>query len=140
MDPFLLAISWILRLKKECLVDLTIFFNYFQSSIYLDNLYFSRSLLQFTSHQLFECLVILMIFEFFSYMISKDQAKEQTVLSREMASNRLLVLISLMAFITLLTKIFSFLLLLIIVHFLVWMYSLMIGMVIVSEVWSNAKC
>ena len=42
---FLLAISWILRSKKECLVDLTIFLNCFQFSIHLDDLYFSKSLL-----------------------------------------------------------------------------------------------
>lgn len=137
---FLLAISWILRSKKECLVVLTVFLNCFQSLILLNALYFLRSLLYFTFHQLFEYLIILTIFKFFSCIISKDWAKEQTVLLREIASNRLLVLMSLMAFITFLIKIFSFSLSLTIIHFLIWIYSLIISIMIVSRAWSDAKC
>ena len=42
---FLLVIFWILRSKKEYLVHLTVFLNYFQFSICLDDLYFLRFLL-----------------------------------------------------------------------------------------------
>ena len=128
-----------MRSKKEYLVVLTIFLNCFQFSILLDTLYFSRFLLYFASHQLFECLVILIIFKFISYIISKDWVKEQTVLLREIVSNRLLVLMSLMAFITFLMKVFSSLLSLTIVCFLVWICSLTIGMVIISGAWSNTN-
>ena len=128
-----------MRSKKEYLVVLTIFLNCFQSSILLDTLYFSRFLLYFASHQPFECLVILIIFKFISHIISKDWVKEQTVLLREIVSNRLLVLMSLMAFITFLMKVFSFLLSLTIVYFLVWICFLTIGMVIISGAWSNTN-
>ena len=56
---FLLEISWILRLKKECLVFLTILLNCFQSSNFLEVLYILRSLLQLVSHQLLECCQLL---------------------------------------------------------------------------------
>jgi len=68
--PFLFVISWIFWSKNEHFVLLTIFLNCFQSSKLLVNLYFSRSLLQFKSHQLFEYMVILTIFEFLFYISS----------------------------------------------------------------------
>ena len=47
---FLLEISWILRLKKEYLVFLTILLNCFKFSNLLEVLYMLRSLLQLVSH------------------------------------------------------------------------------------------
>jgi len=85
---FLLVIFWILRSKKRCLVHLTVFLNCFQFLICLDNLYFSRSLLQFISHQLFECLVMLTLFKFFSNILSKEQTKEQTMFLKETTLNK----------------------------------------------------
>ena len=85
-DPlFLFDISWIFWLKNKCLVLLTVFLNCFQSSSFLINLYFSRSLLQFKSHQLFECLVTLTIFEFFSHVFSMALTNELTTFSSEVS-------------------------------------------------------
>ena len=83
---------------------------------------------------------MLTIFEFFSHILSKEQVKEQTMFSREITLNKSLVLISLIALITSLTKIFSSLLFLIIICFFIWICSLMIRMVIVSRAWSDTKC
>ena len=47
---FLLAISWILRSKKDRFVFLTVFWKVFQSSIFFKALYFARSLLHLSSH------------------------------------------------------------------------------------------
>ena len=81
-DPcFLLAISQILRSKKALLVFLTVFQKVFQSSIFFEDLYFARSLLQSLFHQLFECFVLLTIFEFFIYSDSTMLAKSVTTFS-----------------------------------------------------------
>ena len=55
---FLLAISWILLLKKIHFVDLTVLLNTFQFSKFLVVLYLFRAWLQLLFHQLLECFVI----------------------------------------------------------------------------------
>jgi len=65
----LLAISWIFRLKNICFIFLTVFLNCLQSSMHFEDLYFSRSLLQFKFHQLLECLVILIVFEYWAHKL-----------------------------------------------------------------------
>jgi len=55
----LLAISWILRLKKNLLVSLTVFLKLFQSSSFLDVLYLFRDWLHSLFHYFLECFVIL---------------------------------------------------------------------------------
>ena len=67
---FLFKIFWILRLKNWHFIFLTILWNCFQSSKLFDDLYLSKSLLQLLSHQLLECFVMLMTFEFFSQAFS----------------------------------------------------------------------
>ena len=78
---FLLAISWILRSKKNLFIFLIVFQKVFQSSIFFEDLYFARSLLQLLFHQLFAYFVILMIFEFLIYALSMMLAKSLTTLS-----------------------------------------------------------
>ena len=116
------------------------FLNCFQSSNLLDDLYFLRSLLQFTSHQLFEYLVILMILAFFSHVLSMVLVKELMTFLSNSTSDKLFVLIDLKALIKSLIKDFSSLLPLMIKFFLVWMCSSTIGIVIVSRAWSEVKC
>ena len=137
---FLFNISWIFWSKNECLVLLTVFLNFFQSSSLLVNLYFSRSLLQFKFHQLFKYLVILTIFEFFSHIFSMALANELTIFLSESMSVRLLVLIVLIFLIKFLMKNFSSTLPLMIEHFLLWMCSSTICIVTVRGVWSEDSC
>lgn len=136
----LLEISWIFWSKKDCLVLLTIFLNYFQSLMCLVNLYFLRSYLQFLSYQLLECLVILMTLKFSSHILFIEWVRVRTIFSSNSTSNRLLALIELIVLMILLTKVFSLSLSLTIIHFLVWKCSLMIGMVIIRGVWSDVRC
>ena len=56
---FLLTISCILRSKNDLFIFLTMFLNFFQSSMHFEALYLSRFLLQLLFHQLLDLLVIL---------------------------------------------------------------------------------
>ena len=76
-----MAISWILRLKKDHFVFLTVFQKVFQFSIFFKDLYFARSLLQLLFHQLFAYFVILMVLEFIIQALSMMLAKLLTTLS-----------------------------------------------------------
>jgi len=106
--PFLFMISWIFWSKNECFILLTVFLNFFQSSKLLVNLYFLRSLLQFKSYQLFECMVILTIFKFLSYVSSMMLASKLTTFSNNSTLVKLFVSIALISLIKLLMKDFSF--------------------------------
>ena len=88
----MLPISWILRLKNNHFMFLTVLQKIFQSSRLFKDLYFSRFLLQFLSHQLLDCFVILITFEFFSQALSTTLANLLTALSRLDISNRLDIL------------------------------------------------
>ena len=74
-SQFLLAISWILKLKKLYFVLLTIHL-YFQFSIFLVCLKLSRSLWQFASYHNLECLVILTFFECLYQILSVQLTKD----------------------------------------------------------------
>ena len=131
---FLFVISWILRLKNCHFIFLTIFWNHFQSSKLLDNLYFSKSLLQLLFYQLLKCLVMLMTFEFLSQETSTAEAKSLTALSRLAMFDMLDVLIFLMEIVRSLTNINSSLLSLIMECLLELMCSSIIGMIMVRGV------
>ena len=79
---FFLAISWILRSKKDYFLFLTVFWKVFQSLIFFKALYFARFLLYLLFHQLFACFVILTIFEFFVQILFMMLAKLLTTLSK----------------------------------------------------------
>ena len=76
---FLLAISLILRLKNILLVLFTVLQKNFQSSRLFDVLYFLSSLLQLLSHQLLECLMILVSFAFQFHASSTLMASSLTM-------------------------------------------------------------
>ena len=105
----------------------------------LVNLYISRFLLQFTSHQLLECFMMLMIFEFFVHILSIELTRLRITFSSCSTSDKSLILISLNALINSLTKTLSLLLFLTIVCFLAWICSPKIGIVIVNRAWSEVS-
>ena len=133
----LFDISWIFWSKNMCLVLFTIFLNCFQSTKLLDNLYFSRFLLQFISHQLFECLEMLTIFEFFSQALLIAKVNESMVILSDSTSVRLEVSMVIKSLIISLMNAFSSTLPLAIKHFLLWICCSLIGIEMVSGVWSN---
>ena len=127
----MLATSWILRLKNNHFMSLTVLQKIFQSSRLFKDLYFSRFLLQFLSHQLLECFVILITFEFFSQVLSTALANSLTALSRLDISNRLDILKFLTDVMMSLIKDVSSLLSLMIEHLIEVMLSSMMGIEIV---------
>ena len=135
----LVKISWIFLSKKDYLVFLTIFLNCFQSSILLVNLYFSRYWLQLLSHQLLKYLVILINFKFSFHILSMEWARVRMMFLSKLTFNRLLVSIELINLMSFSMKVFSSSLSLTIVHFLIWICTLMIGMVIVRGAWSDIR-
>ena len=136
---FLLTISWILRLKNECFIVLTIFRKLFQSSRLLVSLYLSKSLLQLSFYQLLEYLVILTIFEFFSQAHLTTLVNLLTTLSRLSLSDKLEVWRFLIEDMKSLINDISFSLSLMIDLFLELIYSLLVEMVILREVWSDVR-
>ena len=120
----MLAISWIFWLKKLCLVFSTVLLKSFQSLIHLEILYFYRSLWQFSFHHALECFVILIIFEYLCYILSVLLAKVCIIFSRTSLLGIFSVLSLLMAPISSAMNLSSSLLFLTIIHFLVWIYSL----------------
>jgi len=109
----------------------------FQSSKCFENLYFSNFLWHSLFHHDFECLVILTIFECLNQISSILYINFYTTCSRSF----LLAICSVFNFLTdlvsLAMKFLSFLLFLIIVHFLVCIYFSKIIMLTMSRVWSN---
>ena len=125
---FLLAISWILRLKKNCLDDLTLLLNSFQLSRLLVDLWLLNARLHSLFHQLLKCLVILTCFEFILYVFSRLDARELVVSSSLLLSDRSETLMFLITYETSLIKFSSSLLFFTIENFDVIMFSSAIGM------------
>ena len=130
----MLPISWILRLKNNHFMFLTVLQKIFQSSRLFKDLYFSRFLLQFLSHQLLDCFVILITFEFFSQALSTTLANLLTALSRLDISNRLDILKFLTDVMMSLIKDTSSLLSLMIEHLIEVMLSSIMGIEMVKGV------
>lgn len=107
------------EVKNEHLVFLIIFLNCFQFSKLLVNLYFSRFLLQFISHQLLKCFVMLIVFEFFIHILFIKLIKLRTTFSSCSMLDKSLISMSLKASINSLTNILFSLLFLTIICFLV---------------------
>ena len=106
----LLAISWILRSKKNLLVSLTIFLKLFQSSSFLDALYLSRDWLHSLFHHFLECFVILTHLVFLPHARSMFDVRRLTMSSSLSQSVRLEVLRFFMTVVTSLTNVISSLL------------------------------
>jgi len=106
----LLAISWILRLKKDLLVSLTVFLKLFQFLSFLNVLYLSRDWLHSLFHHFLECFVILTHLAFLPHAHSMFDARRLTMSLSLLQSVRLEVLRFLMIVITSLTNMISSLL------------------------------
>ena len=131
------AISWIFWSKNECLVFLTVFLNCFQLAKLLDNLYFSKSLLQLMSYQLFKYFEILTILEFLSQALSTIQASRSTMFSNDLMLNRLEMLMDEIFLIKSLMNNISSSLPLVIECFQSLESCCSIGMVTVRKAWSD---
>ena len=84
---FLLTISWILVLKKDCFVVLTMLLNLFQFSRFLVTLYLFSAHLHSLFHQLLECFVMLTCFEFILHPYSIFNARKLVVSSSLIGSD-----------------------------------------------------
>ena len=126
-------------IKEESFGILDYFLNCFQLSMLLVNLYFSRCQLQLLFYQLLECLMILTTFKFSSHILSIEQARIRTIFSSKSTFNRLLVSIELIDLMSSSMKVFSSSLSLTIICFLVWIYTLIIGIVTVRKAWSDIR-
>ena len=125
---FLLAISWILRSKKNYLDDLTLLLNSFQLSRLLVDLWLLNARLHSLFHQLLKRFVILTCFEFILHVFSRLDAKELVVSSSLLLSDRLETLMFLIIYETSLIKFSSSLLFFTMENFDVMMFSSAIGM------------
>ena len=137
---FLLAISWILRLKNALFIFLTIFQKVFQSSTLFECLYLFRLLLQSLFHQLLECFVILIIFEFFVHADSIILAKLVMIFSNWNISKIFEVSNFEKDVITFFMNESSSSLFFEMV--LLWrlIFSSVIGIVIINGIWSEVRC
>jgi len=136
---FLFAISQILRLKNTHLVFFTVLWKDFQSSRLSDLLYFSKSLLQFSFHQLFECFMTLIIFEFFAHALSTLLVKSLMIFSKWSISDKFDMSRFLIDAITSWMNCSSLLLSLMIDLFLELMFFSTIGIVIVRSTWLEVR-
>jgi len=130
----LFNISWIFWSKNNCLVYLTVFL---KSAKLLVNLYFSKSLLQLISHQLFKCLEILIILKFLFQALSMVLANKMMTFSRDLVLDSLEVLMNEMSLIKSLMNDFSSLLSLTIECLQLLMCCFLIEIVTVREAWSD---
>ena len=137
---FLFTISWILRLKNVHFALLTVLWKDFQSLRLFNLLYFSKSFLHFSSHQLFECFVTLIIFEFFIHDLSTMLAELSTVFPKWGMSDKFVMSRFLMDMITSLMNCSFSLLSLMIDLFLELTFFSMIGIIIVRGMWSDVRC
>jgi len=113
------------------------FLNAFQSFIFFVFLYLSRMLLQLASHQLLECLVILIVLKWWFQKLSANRAIVWTMFSREFSSCISKVSITCIEAMKLLMKFFSSSLFLIKTCFLVEKHYSKIGIQIESGAWSE---
>ena len=134
---FLTTISWILVSKNLYLVFLTMLLKFFQSSTHFEAWYLTSLLLHSLFYHNLECFVILMIFEFLNQILSILSVNLFMIYLRTSLLVMWAIFSPLIASISLAMKFFSSLLFLMIVYFLVWMYSLTIAMLTVSRAYSD---
>ena len=89
---FLNAISWIYLLKKILLVLLTVPLNLLQSNLDLEVQYSDKSLLHFSFYHDLDCLVILIHFEYLIQSLSMINANSCIILSNDLQSGILVIL------------------------------------------------
>jgi len=132
---FLFKISYILALKKSCLVFLTTFLKFFQFSKCLEFLYIFKYLWQFLFYHDFKYLVILTIFACLYQVLSVLFANSYIMHSRFFLLLMWLVSSFFINPITSVTKLISSLLFLMIVCFLVWIFFAKIEIFTARETW-----
>ena len=130
-------IFWILLSKKDHFVLLTILLNFFQSRLELDVLYTIESLLYCSFYYALEYLVILTYLEYLFQKLSKINANSCTTLLSDLLTSLIVMLILPISFLSLLIKLSSSSLFLIIVQYLFWMNSLLIMISTIKGAWSN---
>ena len=137
---FLLAISLILRLKNVLLIPFTVLWKDFQCSRLFNVLYFSSSLLQLSSHQLLECLVILVSFAFWFHISSTLIVSLLMTFSNIWISMRFKTFkFLIMLVVSSKNWVSSSLPFLILLLHILMIYSEM-GIVIVKEAWLEERC
>jgi len=130
-------IFWILLSKKNHFVLLTILLNFFQSRLDLDVLYTIKSLLHSLFYHTLKYLVILTHLEYLFQRLSKMDANSCTTLLSDSLSEISVILMLPISFLSLLIKLSSSLLFLMIVQYLSWMNSLLIMISIIKRAWLN---
>ena len=135
-DPhFLLVISLIFPSKNSHLALLTVFLNFFQSSICWDFLYASRSVWHLWSHQALDCLVILTTLEYLCQILLILYVIFCIIAFKLFTYKKGAVLIFMIEWVSSLIKSDFSLLSLIRDYFLVWTCSSVMNMSIVIGVW-----
>ena len=130
---FLDAISWILLSKNDLFVSLTVPLNILQSKLDLDEQYMFSFLLYFLFHHTLKHLVILTHLGYLFQRFSKIAINSYTILSSNLLSEMLVVLMLSTMFLSLLIKPFSSTLFLMMVYHLFWINSLLMIMLTVKE-------
>ena len=125
--------------KNAHLVFLTTFLKIFQSLTCFETLYFSSSLWHSLYYHNFKCIVILIIFGCLNQIFSILSANSYTICSRFSLLEMCSVFSPLMNSMSLARKLFSSLLFLMIIYFLVWICFSIIAISTVSGVWSDSN-
>ena len=129
---FLPTISWILVSKNTHLVFLTMLLKFPQSLTYFETLYLSSLLWYFLFYHDFKYFMILIVFECLNQILLVSSVNSCTVCLRISLLEIYSVLSLLIASISSAMKFLSSLLFLMIVYFLVWIYSI-IAILMVSR-------
>ena len=135
----LLAISWILRSKKNLLASLTVFLKLFQYLSFLDALYLSRDWLHSLFYYFLECFIILTCLAFLPHTHLMFDARRLTISSSLLQSVKLEVLRFLMIVVTSLTNVISSLLFFDMESLDELTFSLAMGIDTVRGVWSEMR-
>jgi len=130
---FLPTISWILVSKNTHLVFLTMLLKFPQSLTYFETLYLSSFLWYFLFYHDFKYFMILIVFECLNQILLVSSVNSCTVCLRISLLEIYSVLSLLIASISSAMKFLFSLLFLMIVYFLVWIYSLIIAISMVSR-------
>ena len=134
---FLLTISWILLLKKDYFMALTLFLKSFQFSRLLEDWYMFKVLLHSLFHQLLDCFIILIRFEFAFQAQLILEARNIVVSSSLKELFKSLVLMLLIVCTTSSMNLDSSSLFFIMEYLNKLMFSSVISILTVSRAWSN---
>ena len=137
---FLLVISWILMLKNDYLVVLTLLLNIFQFSRLHVVLYLLNTILHSSFHQLLDHLIILTCFEFALHTFLILEASMLVTNLSLLILDKSSTLMFLIAYEMSLIKLSSSLLFFAMENFDVTMFSSVMEIITVRGVWSEESC